>query len=535
VPNAPPVWKSFYPDYAVGEHTPKSSVPVEAEQSAKPVAEHGDGPDLPPASALPAYESVYKAPEPALRPVYVHHSIRRGIYASGGGMDDDMAAKHIYTEPDEAPADVEPIAAPPADKPQEADAAKKSLYIEEVKKERWKSGTFNRLIALVAVAALFFGLGFGAMLPVSNRFMDTFSDGSGPDTDTSETDNAFKFNSELPETPLGTRVSSVESLDGIVYSYADIINKVEPSVVCITAKGQSTVRGFFGQSYNEFYAGSGILFHETDTKYYIVTNYHVISEQSTNTSLNLEVSISGSSPIPAQTVGYNQPNDLAVISIEKADVKSAGVSAVYLAIFGNSDNMRVGDVVLAIGNAMGEGNTATNGIVSARDKTIMVENKTLEVLQTNAAINPGNSGGPLVNLNGEVIGINTAKISEQSAEGMGYSIPSNIAKPIISELMDAINKPYIGVTLGTITESAAKQYSLPSAGAFVNEVMPGSPAEQAGIKPQDIITSFNGQPVLSASQLSDYISKCKIGDSVEMKLIRDGKDYLTVTVILGQR
>ncbi len=419
-------------------------------------------------------------------------------------------------------------------------ASNNSFYNEKVKKSGKKSGALKSVAIIAAVSSLCFGLGLGTMLPVSQAF---FANRVTPAQTTGNTSGeGFSLIRPGTDEPVNTgsaiQASSDLSPDS-VYTYSGIISRVEPSVVCITAKSAGTSYNFWGGTTDMSYAGSGILFHETDTKYYIATNYHVISADGMASGLEISVSVAGSALIPAKVVGFNGEHDLAVISIEKTEAIKTGVESVHLAVFGDSSSMKVGDAVLAIGNAMGEGNTATNGIISAKDKTIAIENKTLEVLQTNAAINPGNSGGPLINLKGEVIGINTAKISAISAdgvaEGMGYSIPSDVARPIIEDLMNVINKAYLGVTCGTITEAAAKQYSLPSAGAYVNEVAAGSPAEKAGLKATDIITSFNGMPVLSSSQLVEYVQSCKIGDKVEIKVIRDGKDYLTLNAELGQR
>ena len=444
----------------------------------------------------------------------------------------DSAAAEEYVPPEPPPA--EEYAPPP-----EAPAPPPPAFYSETVKKRGKRPVLAMALAIVITAALFFA--GGMFIPQHFTIMNATDEPARqidelllPNNPGASPENGFTF-APVPNPNYGDPV----------YSYAGIIDLVEPSVVSITSEVTAAGYGIFnipgypgGGAGRSESAGTGILFHETDTKCYIVTNDHVVSGGS-----NLAVSISGSEPIRAKVIGTDGNNDLAVISIDKEDMLAAGVTGVTLATFGDSSAMRVGDVVLAIGNAWGEGNTATNGIVSAINKTITVEGKSYEVMQTNAAINPGNSGGPLVNMKGEVIGINMAKLSESAggangsivSEGMGYSIPSNIAKPIVEDLMNLINRPFLGVSCRTISDAFANQYSLPSAGAYINDVVEGSPAEKAGILRTDIVTSFNGRPVLSADQLVEYIAECQIGEVVELKVIRNGTDYITLKATLEAR
>ena len=423
-----------------------------------------------------------------------------------------------------------------------------SFYTETIRKDKPKSkGKFVRTLVLICVLAIpgifILGLGLGAGGKLAEEYILPMITGK---QNPAEEKIDFSFEKSTPSSSMAdVPVEEVlpafnPNSDASFRTYADIINKVEPSVVSISATvmQQSGFFGGFGGITDGSMesgipvqgSGSGILFYESDSKYYIVTNNHVVQS-----AKDIRISILNSEPIPAGVVGTDPYNDLAVIYIDKADVQKAGVNRVVLASFGDSDDMQVGDMVLAIGNALGEGNTATNGIISAKDKEIVVEGLKLTVLQTNAAINPGNSGGPLVNLKGEVIGINTAKISQSNTEGMGYSIPSNIAKPIIQEFMDSINKPYMGVQIYSLTAEMAAQYNLPTAGALVRSVVEGSPAERAGIKPTDIITGFNGQPILTAEQLTESVQACQIGDVVEIKVIRDGKEHITLKITLERR
>lgn len=422
--------------------------------------------------------------------------------------------------------------------------ARESFYKETIKNTPPKKQSrisFKQMLALVCIGGSCIGFMIGASSTiVKDYIMPRLTDKQESSTENLPAIESDIFKEQISSAPeLAEHVESADAFNSnsspIIMSFADIINKVEPSVVCVT----STLSQESGDIFNFDFGSignasvgfaSGILFYESDAKYYIVTNNHVV--QGAN---NVTVSISGSGPINANLVGSDPNNDLAVISISKEDVRRSNIDNVTIAKFGNSDNMNVGDVVLAIGNALGEGNIATNGIVSAKDKTISVKNIELTVLQTNAAINPGNSGGPLVNLKGEVIGINTAKISEASTEGMGYSIPSSIAQPIIQGFMDSLNKPFMGVTIQTLTSEQAKQFNLPMAGAIVETVAKDSPAEKAKIQPMDIITGFDGDPILTSDQLVEAVRNRAIGETVEVKLIRNGKENITVKVKLEQR
>ncbi|MDR0958156.1 MAG: PDZ domain-containing protein, partial [Clostridiales bacterium] len=241
-------------------------------------------------------------------------------------------------------------------------------------------------------------------------------------------------------------------------------------------------------------------------------------------------------PFEAKLIGKSAEDDISVISISIKDVADAGIDNVTLAVFGDSDETRIGDVVLAIGNALGEGNTVTNGIISAKNKQVITEDVTYHAIQTNAQINSGNSGGPLVNLNGEVIGINSAKYSADSytavsIEGMGYAIPSNQVKEIIEQLMGP-KKPLLGIVGGDIGAEMARQYGLPQAGVFINEIKPNTPAEEAGFQYGDVITSFNGTTIFKFDDLKATLAECELGDTVEIKFIRNGTEFKTISVEL---
>jgi serine protease Do len=196
--------------------------------------------------------------------------------------------------------------------------------------------------------------------------------------------------------------------------------------------------------------------------------------------------------------------------------------------------MQVGETVVAIGNAMGQGKSATLGIISAQNKEINIDGKKLEVIQTDAAINPGNSGGALVNMDGEVIGINTAKLSSDAVEGTGYAIPTDVAKDVIQTLVEngTVEKPYLGISGYTITSDIKAAYNLPYDGVLVAQVQQGSAAEKAGLTTYDIIVSMDGKAITSVEDLSEQIATHKVGDTVTLEVIKGGSQRTTVTAVL---
>jgi len=307
---------------------------------------------------------------------------------------------------------------------------------------------------------------------------------------------------------------------------ADIVEFLKPSVVSITAHFDD---GFYGHN-----LGSGIIFAENDERIFIVTNNYVVRN-----SDKVAVSISGSSPIEARPVGNDPFAELNVISVDKAQLVAAGIDSVVIATFGDSDQMRVGDTVLAIGNAMGEGNSVTRGVISAPEQEVSLygRERPMTMIQTDAAINYGNSGGPLINTRGEVIGININRASGMifgmtPVEGMGYSISSNVAMPILNNLIN-YRRPGLGISGGTVDETIADQWDIPVLGVYVSSVIEGQAAYRAGLLPSDIITGFNGLPVFNFDQLVEAIRASEIGDIVEMRILRDGSHAMTLTVELG--
>jgi len=303
--------------------------------------------------------------------------------------------------------------------------------------------------------------------------------------------------------------------------FRPVVTEVMPSVVSVTT--EIVVSGFFGQQYTEYVAGSGILI---DDKGYIATNNHVVED-----AQSIYVELADGRTFPANIVGTDTLSDLAVIKID----------ATYLpyAHCGNSSLLSIGEWVLAIGNALGEGITAAEGIVSRLNVSVNVgENNILYgLIQTTAPVNPGNSGGPLVNMDGEVIGITSVKIVASEVEGIGYAISINEAKPIIEDLIHYghVTYPWLGVLSRTVTPllAAAMDISM-DRGALIEEVVDGSPAEAAGLREGDIIIRFGDKEINNLTDLVQAIRSSEIGEEVEIVFVR-GEDTKTTSARLVER
>lgn len=315
-----------------------------------------------------------------------------------------------------------------------------------------------------------------------------------------------------------------------------VVEGVMPSVVSITSKTQISDY-FFGTQESEG-AGSGFILAKTDDTLMIATNNHVVEGASA-----LTVGFSDGTTADAAIVGTDSDADLAVISVKASDLSEDTLSAIKIAVLGSSDNLQVGEQVIAIGNALGYGQSVTTGVVSAKDREVSFTDGTMTLLQTDAAINPGNSGGVLVNMSGEVVGINNAKLEDTSVEGMGYAIPISTAQDILTNLMNADSIPegesaYLGIVGRTIDSQYSQALGMPS-GAYVSQVVEGSPAEEAGIAAGDIITGFEGNTVSTMDGLKQKISLKQAGDEVELTLQRANQngtyEEQTVKVKLGKQ
>jgi serine protease Do len=404
----------------------------------------------------------------------------------------------------------------------EVDADK--IELEDVATDNSKKHTrtaYKRTIALGLAGTILCGASLGLSLGVGlNVSKNLFSGGVGSFSFAKDTNESATINASA------TGVDLTPSEDSV----AKVFNSVKDSVVNISVTVQSS--SFFNQTYESTGSGSGIIYSQDDEKVYIVTNNHVVDGAS-----GVKISITGSEQVSAKLVGKDASSDLAVISVLKSDLQAAGISSVTPAVFADSDNLEVGEFVIAIGNALGQGKTATRGIISAVNKEINIDGKKLTVLQTDAAINPGNSGGALVDTEGKVVGINTAKLASSSVEGMGYSIPTSVAKSIIEELMQTgtVDKPYLGIEVYTINDQFKRIYNVNVDGVFISGIEDGSAAENAGLQVTDIIVGVNGTQITTGEELSNELAKYKSGDKVTLSIIRNGNTAMTVTATLANQ
>ena len=400
-------------------------------------------------------------------------------------------------------------------------------------KERKKSKV-GKAFGLVASAAVFGIVAGGVMVGVNNvasSYVGTNTKTKADDITIGSQDNAKSESTAAPATNLS-------SMD-----VSTIVDKAMPSVVSIYGKEEVTQNSFFGpQSYEAQSSGSGIIVGKTDSELLIVTNNHVIAD-----TTSLEVEFSDGKKASASVKGGDSDNDVAVVAVKLSDMGEDTLSRISIANIGDSDNVKVGQGVVAIGNALGYGQSVTVGYISALNREVKTEGGTSRnLLQTDAAINPGNSGGALLNMQGQVIGINSAKYSDTAVEGMGYAIPISTVKDLIKELSSKEtrtvvaqeNQGYLGIQGKDIDEEMAKAYDMPQ-GIYVYKVVEGGAAASSDLKAKDIITKFDGQSVRSMEELKNMLTYYESGRKVDLTVQRldDSGKYVekTVSITLGKR
>lgn len=328
------------------------------------------------------------------------------------------------------------------------------------------------------------------------------------------------------------------------YTVAQVAKSCMPSVVSITNASVKTVQDFFGgvQQYPSESSGSGIIVGQNDSEILVATNNHVVADADTIT-----VAFDDDAVYEAQVKGTDSDNDLAVVAVKISDMSEDTLKSIKVVSIGNSDELEIGEQVVAIGNALGYGQSVTSGWISAVDREVTDEDgkTTGKLIQTDAAINPGNSGGALLNMQGELIGINSAKAAATEVEGMGYAIPVSVAQPILDELMnretryktDEEHAGYIGVTCLNVDSTSAQTYGIPL-GAFVDSVEEGGPAQTAGIQKGDVIVKFDGMTVSGSSDLVGKLEYYQAGETVDVVISRaQNGEYQeqTVSVTLGKK
>ncbi|MBQ4293778.1 MAG: trypsin-like peptidase domain-containing protein [Lachnospiraceae bacterium] len=331
-------------------------------------------------------------------------------------------------------------------------------------------------------------------------------------------------------------------------SVSEVAKAAMPSIVSVTVKTQGEYTDMFGRSTGQMYesegAGSGILVAQENGYLYIVTNNHVVAGA---TEVSAEF-IDGEEA-DAEVLGTDSKNDLAVIRIPDEDLKAETKDAVRLATIGDSDALSVGDEVIAIGNALGYGQSVTTGIVSALNREVAGQDPTTgqavsqKLIQTDAAINPGNSGGALLNTKGEVVGINSSKYADTTVEGMCFAIPVNAAKEIVTAIIQGTYEElqksagYLGISCIDVTSDVSKNYNMPE-GVYIANIAENSAAKKAGLMEGQIITEFNGEKVTSSAALSEMIGSLKGGDEATLKVMTANQgtyEEETITVTLGNR
>lgn len=409
-------------------------------------------------------------------------------------------------------------------------ATKKMEKKAAKKAKRSQNGpSFLTKLIRAAVCAVVFGIiAIGTMYGTGRTFgiIDKKSDKK-----TTVAQTTVKKNDSDKTTTLQTSTDDNESIK--VQDVSDVVENVMPSIVAITSK-QKVQSGFgnnffgynFGNENNsnsdeyqeETGAGSGIIIKQTDSELLIVTNNHVVEGAD-----SLQVQFIDDETVDATVKGTNADKDLAIVAIKLSDIKQTTLEAIKVASVGSSKDLKVGEGAIAIGNALGYGQSVTTGVISALDREVTVEDNTMKLIQTDAAINPGNSGGALLNMKGEVIGINAAKYSSSSVEGMGFAIPISSVSDVIENLMsketltkvDDAKKGYLNIYGRDVTPELAEMYSVPE-GVYVLQVIDGGAAKDAGIEKSDVITAIDGDSVKTMNELQNKLTYYESGKTVKL-------------------
>lgn len=405
-------------------------------------------------------------------------------------------------------------------------------------------GRFLKRFAAVTASALLFGFVSAVMFNLVDEYFDDREDRVEEAADNDfVTGNDYVLDDDSDIISNGTidTVSVTDTTKTYGMDVSGIVESVMPSVVAVNIKSIEEYNyGMFGGTYQyeSEGSGSGIIIGENDTELLIVTNNHVVSDADT-----VSVSFIDESSYEAKVKGTNSDSDLAIIVVPKDKLSAETKAAIKIAKLGDSNAIKVGEQVVAIGNALGYGQSVTTGIVSAVNRTNSTN--VTPLIQTDAAINPGNSGGALINMKGEVVGINSSKYMATNVEGMGYAIPISEIENILDDLMnretrDKVDEDkvgYLGVGCATISKEASEMYGMPQ-GVLVSEVKKDSPAENAGIKKNNIIVEFDGIDIKDAEQLVDLLEYYQAGEEVTVRIAYlDDDEYKEkdIEVVLGRR
>lgn len=456
--------------------------------------------------------------------------------------------------------------------PQAGNYAGGNIPPQKPRKKKNFSGnnSFGKKAATAVALAVIFGLVAGAVFQGVNIAADKYR-GNDSGTTIGKTETVTGTEDSTGSSSADSTVKDIVAESGTV---AGVAQATMSSVVAITSVSVQEIPSFFGygtRQYQSAGSGSGIIVGENDSELLIATNNHVVSGATTltvcfagsdvvgaeeetqamassgSTGFGSDGDVDVDNAVSAKIKGTDEENDLAVVAVEKSDIPDETMEEIKIAQLGSSDDLVVGEQVVAIGNALGYGQSVTSGWVSALNRSISTEDgEASGLIQTDAAINPGNSGGALLNMNGEVIGINAAKYADSQVEGMGYAIPISKAEPILEELMnretrdkveDSSKVGYMGVKAADLTTEAIQMYNMP-AGAFITEVTEGGAADNAGIKKGDIIVKLDGQKVSGKDDLVDKLQYYEAGETIEVVISRaNSGEYKeqTIEVTLGSK
>lgn len=456
--------------------------------------------------------------------------------------------------------------------PQAGNYAGGNIPPKKPRKKRDFSGnnSFGKKAATAVALAVIFGLVAGVVFQGVNIAADKYR-GNDSSTTIGKTETVTGTEDSNDSSSADSAVKDIVAESGTV---AGVAQTTMSSIVAITSVSVQEIPSFFGygtRQYQSAGSGSGIIVGENDSELLIATNNHVVSGATTltvcfagsdvvgaeeetqamassgGTGFDSDGDVDVDNAVSAKIKGTDEENDLAVVAVEKSDIPDETMEEIKIAQLGSSDDLVVGEQVVAIGNALGYGQSVTSGWVSALNRSISTEDgEASGLIQTDAAINPGNSGGALLNMNGEVIGINAAKYADSQVEGMGYAIPISKAEPILEELMnretrdkveDSSKVGYMGVKAADLTTEAIQMYNMP-AGAFITEVTEGGAADNAGIKKGDIIVKLDGQKVSGKDDLVDKLQYYETGETIEVVISRaNSGEYKeqTVEVTLGSK
>lgn len=395
------------------------------------------------------------------------------------------------------------------------------FQINDDKKKPKKKG--KKIVKFIATAAAF-GVIASVTFLGSNKIYYTINPDAKTTNSSSKGGSSDSGNASLDTNQGNNSIATTTvSNSGVVYNtdVSDVVDETMPSIVAITSTMTQSYNDWFGQNYEQDVegSGSGIIVGKNDEELLIVTNNHVVDDAKA-----IAVQFIDEETYQAEIKGTDSTADLAVIAVKLKDISEDTMGKIKVATLGNSDDIKVGQMAIAIGNALGYGQSTTVGYISAKEREVTIENNTMTLLQTDAAINPGNSGGALLNIAGEVIGINSVKYADSSVEGMGFAIPITRATPIINDLMNREKikegeEGFLGISGGTVTSEMIDGYGWPE-GVYIDSVLEGGPAQESGILPRDIVTKINDTSVTSIEAMQEKVSSYAAGTKVTVTVER---------------